>query len=77
VPKANAEALARAVGELLENHAGAHALGQEAARTGRRYDIAVFVRKMELLYELLHQTSSEPSRAGILKQDLSFLSTER
>ena len=27
------------------------------ARTGARYDIAVFVRKMERLYELLHETS--------------------
>ena len=40
-------------------------------------DIAAFVRKMEKLYELLHETSRATNRAGILKQDLSFLTTER
>ncbi len=77
VPKANADALARAAGELIENQTLAQSLGQEAMKTGRRYDIAAFVRKMERLYELLHQTSPGAGRAGILKQDLSFLSTER
>jgi glycosyltransferase involved in cell wall biosynthesis len=77
VPKADAGALAAAVSELLENKALAEALGREAMQTGRRYDIAAFVRKMERLYELLHRTSSAGGRAGILKQDLSFLSTER
>jgi glycosyltransferase involved in cell wall biosynthesis len=77
VPKANAEALVRAVSELLEKPALAQALGREATQTGRRYDIAAFVRKMERLYELLHRTSPENGRAGILKQDLSFLSTEK
>lgn len=73
VPKANAEALATAVGSLLDDGALATALGEEARKTGRRYDIAVFVRKMERLYELLHETSRATGRAGILKQDLSFL----
>ena len=77
VPKASADALAGDVGELLENKALAQALGQAATETGRRYDIAAFVRKMERLYELLHRTSPQSGRAGILKQDLSFLSTER
>ena len=77
VPKADAKALADAVGDLLEDKALAEALGREATETGRRYDIAAFVRKMERLYELLHRTSSETGRAGILKQDLSFLSTEK
>jgi glycosyltransferase involved in cell wall biosynthesis len=77
VPKANAEALARAVCELLGNPALAEALGRQAMQTGRRYDIAAFVRKMERLYELLHQTSPGTGRTGILKQDLSFLSTQK
>jgi glycosyltransferase involved in cell wall biosynthesis len=77
VPKGNAEALARAVSELIENNALAEALGRQAMETGRRYDIAAFVRKMERLYELLHRTSPGSGRAGILKQDLSFLSTDR
>ncbi len=87
VPKADAEALARAINILIESQALAAGLGAEARKTGARYDIAAFVRKMERLYELLHETSrvSEPpsrgrfggpSREGILKTDLSFLATE-
>jgi glycosyltransferase involved in cell wall biosynthesis len=77
VPKADAQALARAIGELLDNPPLAAALSAEARKTGQRYDIAAFVRKMERLYELLHETSRTPGRAGILKQDLGFLATDR
>jgi glycosyltransferase involved in cell wall biosynthesis len=77
VPKANAQALADAVCELIANPALAASLAAEARKTGQRYDIAAFVRKMEKLYELLHETSRATKRAGILKQDLSFLTTER
>jgi glycosyltransferase involved in cell wall biosynthesis len=77
VPKADAGALADAVGYLLERPHVAEGLVQEARATGRRYDIAAFVRKMERLYELLHETSRATGRAGILKADLSFLTTER
>jgi glycosyltransferase involved in cell wall biosynthesis len=87
VPKANAEALASAITTLLQSNSLAAALGAEARKTGARYDIAAFVRKMERLYELLHETSRAsrpplrrrfggPSREGILKTDLSFLATE-
>jgi glycosyltransferase involved in cell wall biosynthesis len=75
VPKADAGALARAVGELLSNPPLAAGLVAEARKTGQRYDIAAFVRKMERLYELLHETSRVPGRAGILKADLAFLAT--
>jgi glycosyltransferase involved in cell wall biosynthesis len=75
VPKANATALADAVCELIEQPALAAALAAEARRTGQRYDIAAFVRKMERLYELLHETSRATHRAGILRADLSFLDT--
>ena len=73
VPKANAAALARGVGELIDNPTLAASLVAEARKTGQRYDIAAFVQKMERLYELLHETSRATRRAGILKSDLSFL----
>ena len=88
VPKADAAALADAVSYLIEKPHIAAELGEEARKTGRRYDIAAFVRKMERLYELLHETSRVPgppsrgrfggsSREGILKADLSFLARQR
>ena len=77
VPKADANALARAIGEVLDDKALAASLAAAARRTGQRYDIAAFVRKMERLYELLHATARTPGRTGILKADLSFLATER
>lgn len=73
VPKADATALADAVIRLLEHPELAAAVAAEARKTGQRYDIAAFVRKMERLYELLHGTSRATRRAGILKADLSFL----
>jgi glycosyltransferase involved in cell wall biosynthesis len=76
VPKANAERLADAVCALLDRPQEAAGLGAAARVTGARYDIAAFVRKMERLYELLHQNSRRTRRAGILQEDLSFLKTE-
>ena len=75
VPKANADALADAVCKVIAQPPLAAALGEEARKTGQRYDIAAFVRKMERLYELLHETSRRTRRTGILKADLSFLTT--
>jgi glycosyltransferase involved in cell wall biosynthesis len=77
VPKADASALAGAIETLLENAALRESLTAEARKTGQRYDIAAFVRKMERLYELLHETSRATGRAGILKQDLGFLATQK
>ena len=77
MPKADAAALARAVAEVIDDRPLAAALAAAAAKTGRRYDIAAFVRKMERLYELLHETSRATGRAGILKQDLGFLATQK
>jgi len=77
VPKADAGALADAVTSLLERPEIAAALVVQARATGRRYDIAAFVRKMERLYELLHETSRATRRAGILKHDLEFLTTQK
>jgi len=76
-PKADAPALADAVCYLLERPNVVAGLVEEARKTGQRYDIAAFVRKMERLYELLHDSSRATRRAGILKADLSFLTTER
>jgi glycosyltransferase involved in cell wall biosynthesis len=87
VPKANAEALSRAINALIESKNLAAGLANEARKTGARYDIAAFVRKMERLYELLYETSrvrprsrrrfGRPGRTGILKTDLSFLTTSK
>jgi glycosyltransferase involved in cell wall biosynthesis len=84
VPRGDAAALAAAITRLLDNPSLAAQLGAEARSTGARYDIGAFVRKMERLYELLHESSrvtkppnrgrfGGPRRAGILKTDLSFL----
>lgn len=73
VPKANAAALAEAVIEVLEHPELAARIGAGARATGQHYDIAAFVRKMERLYDLLHESSRATRRAGILKADLGFL----
>jgi glycosyltransferase involved in cell wall biosynthesis len=73
VPKRNAGALARAVIDVIEQPGLAARLSQEARNTGARYDIARFVRKMERLYDILHETSRATHRAGVLQADLAFL----
>jgi glycosyltransferase involved in cell wall biosynthesis len=73
VPRRNPAALARGVIELVARPDLAARLGEGARTTGARYDIGVFVRKMERLYELLHQTSRATRRAGVLSADLEFL----
>jgi glycosyltransferase involved in cell wall biosynthesis len=77
VPKADASALADAINGLIETPAIGPRLSAAARQTGQRYDIAAFVRKMERLYQLLHETSRATGRAGILKADLGFLTTAR
>jgi glycosyltransferase involved in cell wall biosynthesis len=73
VPKRNAGALARAVIDVIEQPGLAERLGRAARTTGARYDIARFVRKMERLYDILHQSSRATHRAGVLSVDLGFL----
>ena len=51
------------------------ACGAAARLTGRQYDIAAFVRKMERLYDLLHRVSRATRRKGVLEADLSFLTS--
>jgi glycosyltransferase involved in cell wall biosynthesis len=76
VPKRDPQALADAVIALIEDPTRAAALSQAARRTGAKYDIAMFVRKMERLYEILHQTSRATGRAGVLQADLEFLTAK-
>ena len=73
VPKRDAGALTRAVDELIDQPALARKLADNARQTGTRYDITQFVRKMERLYEILHETSRPTARAGVLQADLGFL----
>ena len=68
VPKADAAALAEAIVTLIEQPALAAELAAGARATGARYDIGVFVRKMERLYELLHESSRRTKRQGILQR---------
>ena len=73
VPKRNADALANKIVWAIDHPEARARLSAEARQTGRKYDIATFVRKMERLYELLHRTSRPTRRQGILREDLSFL----
>ena len=73
VPKRDAAALARAMVGLMDDPDARQRLGEGARVTGRQYDIAAFVRRMERLYELLHETSRRTHRRGVLSANLSFL----
>jgi glycosyltransferase involved in cell wall biosynthesis len=74
VRRRDAAALARAVVDLVRDPGARSTLGSAARLTGARYDIDVFVRKMERLYELLHEASR--SRHGaIAPADLAFLAS--
>jgi glycosyltransferase involved in cell wall biosynthesis len=75
VPKRNPEALARAIVRLMDEPATRTRLGAGARVSGRQYDIAAFVRKMERLYDLLHRVSRATHRKGAVQADLSFLDT--
>jgi glycosyltransferase involved in cell wall biosynthesis len=76
VPRRDPAALAREIIWMMDHPGDRRRLGDEARVTGRLYDIAAFVRKMEQLYVLLHETSRSSGRRTILTQDVSFL-TER
>jgi glycosyltransferase involved in cell wall biosynthesis len=73
VPRRDAAALADAVVRLAGDSERRTALSANARRTGALYDIGLFVRKMERLYALLHETSRPTRRAGVLRADLAFL----
>ena len=73
VPRRDADALARAVVDLARDPAARSTLAAAARLTGARYDIDVFVRKMERLYELLYEASHSGRRAAVPRADLAFL----
>ena len=74
VAKRDAPALARAMVRLIDSPEDRARLSVHARVTGRQYDIAAFVRKMEQLYDLLQEVSRATHRRGVLAADLSFLS---
>jgi len=73
VPKRNARALADGLRQVIDEPQTRERLRAAAFETGKKYDIAAFVRKMERLYELLHRVSRATKRKGVLLSDLSFL----
>ena len=75
VPKRDSARIAAAVSTLIEQPELAAKLSAGALETGTHYDIQAFVRKMERLYLLLHETSRASKRRSVLQADLSFLSS--
>jgi glycosyltransferase involved in cell wall biosynthesis len=75
VPKADAAALADAIVGAIDRPEERVRLGAAARATGLQYDIGAFVRKMERLYTILHETSRATRRQGMLGADLSFLTS--
>jgi glycosyltransferase involved in cell wall biosynthesis len=75
VPKRNAGALADQMMWAMDHPGERRRLAEAARLAGRQYDIGLFVRKMERLYTLLHQTSRATRRRGVLRADLSFLTS--
>jgi glycosyltransferase involved in cell wall biosynthesis len=73
VPRRDAAALAQAIVGVAEDGGLRTRLEGNARRTGARYDIDLFVRKMERLYMLLHESSRRTKRTGVLQADLAFL----
>ena len=73
VPKRDAGALARAIVHAIDHRQERETKALAAREAGRDYDIAAFVREMERLYALLHETSRATHRKGVLQADLSFL----
>jgi glycosyltransferase involved in cell wall biosynthesis len=77
VPKRDAGALARAIVHAIDHPEERAAKAQAARDAGKGYDIAAFVRKMERLYAILHETSRTQGRGGAARADLSFLAGPR
>jgi glycosyltransferase involved in cell wall biosynthesis len=73
VPRRDAAALAQKIIWAIDHAEERARLSAAARETGRTYDIAAFVRKMERLYGVLHEVSKATHRRGVLTADLSFL----
>ena len=76
VPRRNPRALADGIVRLMDEPATRDRLAANARATGRQYDIAAFVAKMERLYEILHRVSRATRRRGVSETDLSFLTSK-
>ena len=75
VPRGDAAALADKIVWIVDHPDERARLAAAARVSGQRYDIGVFVRKMERLYTLLHEVSRTSRRQGVLRADLSFLTS--
>jgi glycosyltransferase involved in cell wall biosynthesis len=73
VPRRQPEALADAIVTLARDDQRRERLAANARKTGAAYDIDRFVKKMEQLYVLLHETSRVTRRRTVLEKDVSFL----
>jgi len=76
VPQRDPDALSGAIVALAGDAAERERLGRAARETGARYDIDLYVRKMERLYVLMHEVSRKTRRAGVASADLRFLTSE-
>ena len=76
VPRRDAAALAEAMVRMIDDPDTRARVGSCARETGRSYDIAAFVAKMERLYGLLHRVSRATRRKGVMAADLSFLTSK-
>jgi glycosyltransferase involved in cell wall biosynthesis len=75
VPKRDPGALAEKIVWAMDHPDERRRLSLAARVSGRQFDIAVFVRKMEQLYGVLHDVSRATRRRGVLQADLSFLTS--
>jgi glycosyltransferase involved in cell wall biosynthesis len=76
VPKRDAKALASAMVTLIDEPATRARLSEAARLSAHQYDIATFVARMQQLYELLHRVSRATHRRGVVRADLSFLTSK-
>jgi glycosyltransferase involved in cell wall biosynthesis len=74
VPRRQPQALADAIVALAGDDQKRDRLAANARQTGARYDIDRFVKKMERLYVMLHETSRATRRRSVLEADMAFLS---
>lgn len=75
VPKRNVEALANKIVWAIDHPEERARMSGHARETGRQFSIDAFVRKMQRLYVLLHEVSRSTRRRGVLRADLSFLTS--
>src|SRR5213596_972112 len=65
VPRRSPGALADRIVWAIDHPEERSRLAAAARVSGRRYDVGLFVRKMERLYELLHEHSRVTGRRGV------------